>query len=229
VPKPTLSIVIPTLNEAGTIGAAVAALRKSGISVPYEIIVADGASDDGSADEARRHGCAVVTTYRGRGPQLGAGAQAAVGEWLLFVHSDTELGPGWWSQVKAFIDDPANVRRAAAFRFRLDDDAFAARLLERVVNLRARWLAMPYGDQGLLIGHDFYRQLGGYAMIELMEDVDFVRRIGRGRLRHLEADAITSAEYYRRDGYLYRPMKNLLCLSLYFLGVPVPWIRRLYA
>ena len=87
---------------------------------------------------------------------------------------------------------------------------------------------MPYGDQGLLIERAFYRQLGGFHALPLMEDVDFVRRIGRHQLVVLDADAITSAARYERDGWFARPMRNLGCLALYFAGLPPTVIRRLY-
>jgi hypothetical protein len=113
-------------------------------------------------------------------------------------------------------------------RFRLDDRALAARLVERAVALRSGLFRLPYGDQGLVIGRAFYEELGGYARIPLMEDVDIVRRIGRRRLSVLNAAALTSAERYRRDGYLLRPLRNLACLALYKAGVSPRTISSLY-
>jgi hypothetical protein len=90
-------------------------------------------------------------------------------------------------------------------------------------------LGLPYGDQGLLISAAFYRALGGYAKLPLMEDVDIVRRIGRHRISILRSVALTAAGRYQRDGYVLRPARNLLCLALYFCGVPTAWLARLYA
>ena len=87
---------------------------------------------------------------------------------------------------------------------------------------------LPYGDQGLLIERGFYRRIGGFHALPLMEDVDLVRRIGRRNLVALDAEAVTSAERYERDGWLERPMRNLACLSLYFAGLPPSLLRRLY-
>jgi hypothetical protein len=111
----------------------------------------------------------------------------------------------------------------------LDDPAWQARLLERAVALRVRWLRLPYGDQGLLISRALYEAVGGYHPLPLMEDVDLVRRIGRGRLRVLDVAAVTSAERWRRDGWLGRSLRNLSCLALYTLGVSPERIARLYA
>ena len=93
---------------------------------------------------------------------------------------------------------------------------------------RCRRFGLPYGDQGLLISRAHYERLGGFRPLPLMEDVDLVRRIGRNDLVPLEADAITSAARYRRDGWWFRPLRNLTCLSLYFAGLPPQALRRLY-
>lgn len=226
--NPVLSIIIPTLNEGSRLSNCVAALLKDRPGVPYEIIVADGASEDDTLGEARRLGCRVVSTLKGRGLQLAAGAAQAKGEWLMFVHADTSLAPGWWGPVKAFMDASGNSHRAAAFRFQLDDDGWAASVLQWLVNARSRYLSLPFGDQGLLISRGFYNDLGGFMAIPLMEDVDMARRIGGKSLTLLDVDAVTSSDRYRRDGYLLRPLRNLLCLALYFLGAPPRFLVRLY-
>jgi hypothetical protein len=89
-------------------------------------------------------------------------------------------------------------------------------------------LGLPYGDQGLLIARSLYDSVGGYAPLPLMEDVDLIRRLGRHRLAPIAANAVSSARRYRREGYLRRPLRNLLCLSLYLAGVPPRRITRLY-
>ena len=123
---------------------------------------------------------------------------------------------------------PENHHRAAVFTFRLDDDNRSARRLESIVDWRTRVLGLPYGDQGLLISRAFYTELGGYQPLPLMEDVDFIRRIRGSRISVLGIPALTSADRYRRGGYLLRPLRNLLCLGLYFLGLPPRLIERLY-
>jgi hypothetical protein len=124
---------------------------------------------------------------------------------------------------------PANAGRAAHFAFALDDPAPEARRLERLVAWRCRVLALPYGDQGLLLPRALYEATGGYRPLPLMEDVDLVRRIGRRRLAALPVAALTSAERWRRDGWRRRSARNLACLSLWFLGVPPRVIARLYS
>jgi rSAM/selenodomain-associated transferase 2 len=219
-----ISALIPTLNAAASLPATLAALR----GAVAEIIIADGGSTDGTPDIARACGAQVITAPRGRGPQLRAAAEAASQPWLLALHADTCPGPGWQDAVAGFIAHPEAAKQAGYFRFTLDDAAPEARRLEAMVAWRCHWLGLPYGDQGLLIGRDFYRALGGYEPIPLMEDVALIRRIGRKSLVALPADFITSAEKWQRDGWYARSARNLFCLSLWFAGVSPERIVRLY-
>jgi rSAM/selenodomain-associated transferase 2 len=221
---PAISAVVPTLNEAVRLPATLAALS-GGVG---EVVVVDGGSVDGTASVAARAGARVVSAEPGRGGQLAAGADAATGEWLLFLHADTVLDPQWRAEAAAFTADPGNASRAAYFAFALDDLSPAARRIERAVAWRCRFLGMPYGDQGLLIARPFYQRVGGFQPLPLMEDVDLVRRIGRRNLVPLAVRAVTSAQRWRRDGWIARGARNLSCLSLYFLGVPPRLLVRLY-
>ena len=221
-----VSVVIPTLDAAETLSVLLAQLRCS--TVLKEIIVADGGSSDETVAIAVAAGARVVNATRGRGIQLAAGGDDAAGDWLLFLHADCRLAAGWEASVAAFLAAPEGTSRAGYFDFALDDDAPAARRLERLVALRCHVLALPYGDQGLLIPRGLYHEVGGFARLPLMEDVDLVRRLGRRRLARIGARCITSPKRYRREGYWLRPMRNLLCLTFYLVGVPPHRILRLY-
>jgi rSAM/selenodomain-associated transferase 2 len=230
MPLATLSVVIPTRDAAASLPGCLAALeegRRAGLVC--EIIVGDGGSGDGTPAQAVALGARLIAAPPGRGAQLAAGAQAATGDWLLFLHADTRLPAGWPAVAAASLAAPGNAAAAGYFALRLDDDGWKPRLLERGVALRCRWLGLPYGDQGLLLAAGFYRALGGFQPLPLMEDVDLARRIGRRRLIALDATATTSASRYRRDGYFRRVLRNLTCLALYYLGVPPRLILRLYA
>ena len=216
-----LSAIVPALDAAARLPACLERLRAAD-----EMLVVDGGSADATAAVARRAGARVLTAPRGRGGQLRAGAAAARGDWLLFVHADTRLGAGWRAAA-----DRHMARRpgsAACFRLRLDADAWQARLIETAVAARVRLLGLAYGDQGLLVSRALYEAAGGYRPLPLMEDVDLVRRIGRRRLFALDEPALTGAERWRREGWLRRSARNLACLGLYALGLPPERIARLY-
>jgi len=220
-PEGTLTVVVPTLNAACVLPATLAVL---GEGVP--VIVADGGSTDGTPGVARAAGAVVVTGPRGRGAQIAAGIAAARSPWLLLLHADTRMAPGWAAVAAAHMRTAPE--RAGYFRFALDSADPRARRLERAVAWRCRVLALPYGDQGLLIARDVLEAAGGVRPLPLMEDVDLARRLGRHRLTPLPADAVTSAARWERDGWRRRSARNLMCLALWRAGVPPGWIARVY-
>ncbi len=223
---PGLSVVIPTLDAAATLPACLHALADG----PAEIVVADGGSRDATPALARGLGARVLPAPRGRGSQLAAGIAAAAGPWLLLLHADTRLLPGWQPAVRAHI--AAAPARAAHFRLALDSPDLRARRLERLVAWRCRVLRLPYGDQGLLLPRALLDAAGGMPRLPLMEDVALVRALRRLDPRGpaaLDAGALTSAARWERDGWLRRSSRNLLCLALWRAGLPPAMIARLYA
>lgn len=215
----SLSVIIPTLNAAATLPATLAAIGPG-----PEIVIADGGSTDGTGAVATP--ARVITAPRGRGSQLAAGIAAASYDWLLLLHADTRLSTGWEDVAAAHMTN--GPQTAGYFRFRLDSADPRARRLERMVAWRCRVLALPYGDQGLLIHRDLLAGVGGMRALPLMEDVDLMRRLGRSRIATLPADAITSGTKWEQDGWTRRSVRNLCCLTLWFAGVPPRLIQRLY-
>lgn len=192
------------------------------------VAVCDGGSSDDTAAIAQEAGATVVTAPAGRGGQLATGASVGDASWILFLHADTVLGPGWANAARAFTSRHINIGKAGYFRLRFDSADPRARRVERLAAWRARRLGLPYGDQGLLIGRALYEYLGGFKPLPLMEDVELVRRVGRKNLVPLDAEAVTSAARYERDGWTMRPLRNLSCLSLYLAGVSPSAIAHLY-
>jgi len=218
-----VSILIPTLNAEASLPET---LRS--VAAAEEIIVVDGGSEDATLRLARAGGVRVINAARGRGQQMHAGAEAATEDWLLFLHADTSLARDWRSHVDAHIDGANADEIVGVFRFKLDDATWQARALEALVALRVLLFALPYGDQGLLIHRRLYAALGGFRPLPLMEDVDFVRRIGRHRLRRLPCAAMTSAQRWRDDGWMARSARNLACLTMFSMGAPIERIARFY-
>lgn len=213
-----ITAVVPTLGPAQHLAACLHSLGEAD-----EIVIVDGGSSAATAAIARQAGARLIEASRGRGRQLAAGSAAASGEILLFVHSDTRLSAGWSRLARTHA---ARSSRPACFRLRLDDPAWQARFIEKGVAVRTRLLGLPYGDQGLLVSREVYDRSGGFAPLALMEDVELLRRLERPIM--LEADALTSAERWRRDGWARRSVRNLGCYSLWRLGVSPARLEALY-
>jgi rSAM/selenodomain-associated transferase 2 len=223
-----IDVVIPTSNAAASLARTLAALDGDEHGLSLCITVCDGGSRDDTVAIARQAGITVLTAPAGRGGQLAAGAAAGSAPWLLFLHADTTLSAGWREAVRRFTADTANAGKAGYFRLRFDSLDPRARWIEHLAAWRCRMFGLPYGDQGLLIARAFYQRLGGFRPLPLMEDVAFVRRIGRDNVVLLEAQAVTSARRYESGGWLLRPLRNLSCLALFFAGVPPSVIKHLY-
>jgi rSAM/selenodomain-associated transferase 2 len=228
-----ISVIIPALNAERTLPAALSAIVSAAVDgIVREVIVVDGGSSDQTRKIADHAGADVVETGPGRGTQLAQGAVRAKFPWLLFLHADTVLDDDWTRRATEFmrsVDLGERPIAAAAFRFKLDDKGLAPRTLEALVSARCAILRRPYGDQGLLIPRRLYNEIGGYNPLPIMEDVDIMRRLGRKRIVILDANATTSAERYRQDGYLARVLRNQTCLALYRAGLPLAKIQRIYA
>lgn len=222
-----LSVVIPTLNAGPRFREALAALVPGVVDgLVKEVVVVDGGSSDGTVDLADAAGARVLTAPAGRGGQLRAGADAARGEWLLFLHADSVLSEGWIRPVQLHAD--RHPRKAAYFRLRFDDESGFARVWERGIALRCAVLGLPYGDQGLLVSKSLYREAGGYPDWPLMEDVELAYRLGRSRLRALDAEAHTDASKFRRDGWMARSLRNLVFLTAWGMGASPAGLARHY-
>lgn len=223
-----LTIVIPTLNAAGTLSKTLESVQRSAPPL-LEVLAVDGGSADDTARVAADHGAKLVESEPGRGRQLALGAARAQGPWMLFLHADTILPADWEADVSRFITEERNQGLAAYFRLRFDENVRGARRVAALANWRTERLGLPYGDQGLLIHRDLYDRVGGHrAEQNLMEDVDLARRIGPMRLKPLRIAVTTSAAKYRKGGWWRRPARNLTCLALYLAGAPQSWIERLY-
>lgn len=190
-----ISVVIPTVNAERLLPRCFDSLIPAAVrGVVREVIVSDAGSSDSTLAIADGAGAHIVHASKGRGQQLAEGAAIARSDWLLFLHPQTALEPGWEVEAESFIDQAVMERpRAASFRFALEDFGGEARRAEALAALRTGLFALPYGDQGLLIPKRLYQKVGGYRALADMEDADMVRRIGRRRLVSLRARAVNVA------------------------------------
>jgi rSAM/selenodomain-associated transferase 2 len=222
-----LSVILPTLNSAVTLGPVLGALWEGvEAGLVREVIFADGGSTDATAEIAHELGATLVAGPPGRGGQLARGVAAASGPWLMILHSDTVPAPGWAAAVRAHMRDRPDA--AGYFRLEFDAPGLAPRLVAGWANLRARLFALPYGDQGLVMARGVCAAAGGIPEIPLMEDVALARRLGRRRLAPIAAAARTSASRYLAEGWLRRGARNLWTLARYAMGAPPERLARGY-
>lgn len=221
---PCISVIIPAIDEAAYIGATIRAAL-SGQNV--EVIVADGESCDATTGIASSLGAKVVPCERGRARQANAGAQAARGEFLLFLHADTVLPPGWDGHVRKTLAQNGPI--AGAFAFAVDMKGISMRLFTMVANFRATRLQMPYGDQALFLRRSTFEELERFPELPIMDDFEMVRRLRRiGRIHILPIPATSSGRRWRRIGVWRTMLTNQVCVIGYLLGVPPARIARWY-
>ena len=220
-----ISVIIPTLNEERTIMATLAHTASLGFD---ELIVVDG----GSTDETP----ALVESYRlstqssglspvqwvtapcGRARQMNEGAKVSRGEILLFLHADAQLP----DDAKTMIDRTLSDQRMVGGRFdvRFDRPSMWGTIISRMMNWRSRLSSIATGDQALFVRRPIFEQMGGFADMPLMEDIEFSRRLKRkGATAALTATVTTSFRRWERHG----PLRTILLMwtlrFLYWIGI----------
>ena len=210
-----ISVIIPTFNEADYLSHTLHSLRDA---QNLEVFVVDGGSNDGTTEIAERNGYRVLRSPPGRALQMNAGAKAASGSILLFLHADTRLSPGFDSTVLSVLQKPGVV--AGAFRLRIGVPGPSLRIVERAVSIRSRVLQMPYGDQGIFVHKNTFQELGGFALLPIMEDFEFVRRLRRrGRIWIASLPVTTSGRRWQELGPWRTTWINQRVILGYCLGV----------
>ena len=221
-----LTIVVPTLNEAANLARLLPELARD--CPGAEIIVVDGGSTDGTPEVAAgRSGVRLLAGPRGRARQMNAGARAAGGDALLFLHADTRLPGGAAAAIARVLAEPGTV--GGRFDVRLDSPRPLLRLVAWLMNARSRLSGICTGDQGIFVRRADFEAVGGYPDIPLMEDVELSRRLKRrGRLGALRLRVTTSARKWEREGPL-RTIGLMWALRfLHFCGVSPERLHRWY-
>ena len=205
-PSPTFSIILPIYNEARVLGETLAGLPAA---PDLEIIVVDGGSTDSTKEVASRFPLVhLLQTPPGRGGQINAGARAARGRFLVFLHADTSLGPEHLDAIRRAAVDPGF--SAGAFELRLTPPLPALRFIAWGANRRARIFSLPYGDQALILRRDLFEKLGGFSQ-QRPEDLDLVIRLRRyTRLRILSPPVPSSGRRWLHQGYFHTTLENWL-------------------
>ncbi|NQU38865.1 MAG: glycosyltransferase family 2 protein [Lentisphaerae bacterium] len=218
-----ISVIIPALNEAARIGPVLERAR----SDAHEIIVVDGGSEDDTRAIAYSKGARVISAPRGRASQMNIGAQAATGDVLLFLHGDTMLPPHYAIDVQRTL-----LRKtvAGAFRFRLEGESRAYRVVEWGVRWRARLCRLPYGDQAIFLRADHFRAMGGFALLPIMEGFELLCRLRRlGPVCIARRAAVTSSRRWNDVGVGTTTWVNQLIVLGYRLGIDPARLARFYS
>ena len=232
-----VSIVIPVLNEAEHIQKTIQAIQKGCVCASAqeskhlapEIIVVDGGSSDDTMTHAQKTGANVISSSPGRALQMNAGAAIATGEYILFLHADTQLPTNFLAHITQTLNQPHTV--AGAFELAIQGTNIGLRLIEWGVKWRSRLGQMPYGDQAIFVKTTLFREIGGFPRLPLMEDFEFIRQIKRkGQVAIANAVVTTSGRRWQRLGLLRTTLINQAIILGYIIGVPVKklaqWYRR---
>jgi len=231
--KPDISIIIPVLNELGTIQTALEHLENHSTGKIIEIIVVD-ADPDATTLEAihfkNASGLQIKTdtSGRSRGIQMNRGAELASGPVLLFLHADTLLPEGAINAIMSTLQDPHIV--GGAFDLGIRSSRWGYRIIENVANARSRITRLPYGDQAIFLRRDYFHMIGGFSRIPIMEDVDIMRRIKKrgDAIQIIGMRVQTDPRRWEKEGLVFGTLRNWVLMVLYRVGVSPHKLVRYY-
>ncbi len=218
-----LSIIVPILNEAKILEKMLSRLQPE--LANHELIIVDGGSSDASVCIAKKYG-RVLTSARGRAKQLNAGAAAATGDTLLFLHADIWLEPGALSAMERAL---SSGYVGGGFRQKIDGKNLLYRVIEMTANLRGEYLKVFYGDSGIFLARSDFQKIGGFPDVPILEEMGFskkLRSLGQTTLVH--PGIHLSARRWEANGIVRTTLNNWLITLLYFLGVSPEKLARLY-
>lgn len=222
------SIIVPVLNEAEHINPLIEHVRSQRFVGSYEIIVVDADPQGSTINAIRDKSIKAIRAGRGRGRQMNAGAAAAQGEILIFLHADTRLPDNAFEKIRQVLENQNYV--GGAFDLGIDSDRVVLKYIAVRASLRSRLNRIPYGDQAIFIRKTYFDRIGRFKEIPLMEDVDLMRRIkkDRGKIFILPDKVITSPRRWERDGAFYTTLKNQVLVALFYLGVSPVRLAKYY-
>jgi rSAM/selenodomain-associated transferase 2 len=225
---PKFSIIVPVLHEAERINDLIGHLRQMDLERSCEIIVVDGSPEGDTLQMIQDNTVIKIPSEKGRAKQMNAGASAARGDILIFLHADTELPLHAFARMNTFINRKDYI--GGAFDLGIKSDKWIFKVIAFLASLRSRLSRIPFGDQGIFIRRNYFNEIGGYKEIPLMEDVELMRRIRRsGNKIWIYKDRVmTSPRRWEKEGIFYCTLRNYTNQLLYFLGVSPRHLVKFY-
>ncbi len=222
------SIIVPVFHEGENICDAIEYLNRLDIDKKSEVIVVDGAQEKDTLGAIDGNHVMKISCERGRAKQMNAGASAARGEVLIFLHADTELPVQALEKIHALMERGGYV--GGAFDLGIKSNKFVFRVIEKLASWRSRLNRIPYGDQAIFIRREYFNRIGGYKEIPIMEDAELMRRIKKSGdpIWVFPERVMTSPRRWEKEGVVYCTLRNWTLQVLYFLGVSPDRLAKYY-
>jgi rSAM/selenodomain-associated transferase 2 len=219
-----VSIIVPTLNEELVLKKTLTQIQELS---PHELIVSDGGSTDNTTLIAQKFSHRVVTGSTGRAMQMNAGADQATGDLLLFLHADNRLEPENYQKMLECMKIPKWI--GGAFTLCIESDKWSINLINQLANIRSRYFGLVYGDQGIFVRAEVFKNMNGFSPIPIFEDLDFYRRLKKkGPVNLLKEKAHTSSRRWVKEGIAFTTARNILIVFLFRLGFPPRTLTKWY-
>ena len=218
-----VSVIIPILNEAKILDETLTRLQPE--LANHELIIVDGGSTDESVNIAEQYGT-VVVSERGRAKQLNAGAAAASGDILLFLHADVWLEPGALNAVETALSLGCV---GGGFLQKIDGKNLLYRLIEKTADMRGKYLRVFYGDSGIFVKRGIFQKIGGFPDVPIMEEMWFSKELRRlGKTIMVKPYIHISARRWETNGIIRTTLKNWFITGLYHCGFSLQRLAKIY-
>ena len=219
-----ISIIIPTLNEARYLGETLAKIRQLS---PHELIISDGGSNDDTLKIAAKYTQHLIKTPAGRALEMNAGAQAATGDLLLFLHADSYIKLASYKKMLYAMKNPEVI--GGAFSLLIDSNRMALQIINQFANLRSKYLGRAYGDQAFFVKKQVFQKMEGFTEFPICEDLDFYKRLKiMGPVALLKEEVPTSPRRGANEGIWFTTIRNILIATLFELGFPPRILTKWY-
>jgi rSAM/selenodomain-associated transferase 2 len=219
-----VSIIVPTLNEAQCLNKTLTQIQQL---FPYELVVSDGGSHDGTLEIAEEFTEHIVKGSAGRALQMNAGARVANGDIFLFLHADSHIEPASYEKMLHSLGGSEKI--GGAFSLYIDSGKWSLRLITWLANLRSKYFGMAYGDQAFFVKNSTFQQMNGFSELPICEDIDFFKRLRKlGPVILLKEKAFTSSRRWLKEGIWFTTLRNILIATLFKLGFPPRILTKWY-